>query len=79
MEANGSLLNVIVHEIGHVLGFGTLWQAKGLLTGVGTSNPIFTGAQARAAYNALFGTNAAGVPVENSGGSGTRDAHWRER
>jgi hypothetical protein len=78
MEANGTLLNVIVHEIGHVLGIGTLWQAKGLLSGAGGSNPIFTGAQAKAAYNAIFGTNAAGVPVENSGGSGTRDAHWRE-
>jgi len=78
MEANGSLLNVIVHEIGHVLGIGTLWQAKGLLVGAGTSNPVFTGAQAVSAYNAIFGTSAIGVPVENSGGDGTRDAHWRE-
>ena len=78
MEANGSLLNVIVHEIGHVLGIGTLWQSKGLLVGAGTSNPIFTGSQAVAAYNAIFGTNVTGVPVENSGGSGTRDSHWRE-
>ena len=77
MERDGSLLNVIVHEIGHVLGFGTLWQATGLLSGAGTSNPIFTGRQATAAYNALFGTSAAGVPVENGGGGGTRGAHWR--
>lgn len=78
MEADGSLLNVIVHEIGHVLGIGTLWQAKGLLIGAGTSNPTFTGRQATAAYNALFGTHASGVPVENGGGGGTRDSHWRE-
>lgn len=78
MEANGSLLNVIVHEIGHVLGFGTLWQAKGLLVGAGTSNPVFIGRQAVAAYNAVFGTNVTGVQVENGGGSGTRDSHWRE-
>jgi hypothetical protein len=78
MEADGSLLNVIVHEIGHVLGIGTLWQAKGLLVGAGTSNPMFTGRQAVAAYNAIFGTNATGVPVENGGGGGTRDSHWRE-
>lgn len=78
MERDGSLLNVIVHEIGHVLGFGTLWQAKGLLSGAGGSNPIFTGPQATAAYNAIFGTTASGVPVENAGGGGTRDAHWRE-
>ncbi len=78
MEADGSLLNVIVHEIGHVLGIGTLWQAKGLLVGAGTSNPLFTGRQAVAAYNAIFATNASGVPVENGGGGGTRDSHWRE-
>lgn len=78
MEADGSLLAVITHEIGHVLGIGTLWQSKGLLVGAGTSNPLFTGTQAVAAYNAIFGTNAVGVPVENSGGSGTRDSHWRE-
>jgi hypothetical protein len=78
MEANGSLLNVIVHEIGHVLGIGTLWQSRGLLTGAGTSNPQYIGTQAVAAYNAIFGTTATGIPVENTGGSGTRDSHWRE-
>lgn len=78
MERDGSLLSVIEHEIGHVLGIGTLWQAKGLLTGAGGSNPQFTGRQAVAAYNAIFGTSETGVPVENSGGGGTRDSHWRE-
>lgn len=78
LEAGGGLLYTIMHEMGHVLGIGTIWSTRGLLTGAGGSNPIFTGAQATAQYNALFGTNAAGVPVENTGGSGTRDAHWRE-
>ena len=78
MEADGSLLSVITHEIGHVLGIGTLWQSKGLLVGAGGSNPVFTGRQAVAAYNTIFGTNATGVPVENDGGGGTRDSHWRE-
>jgi hypothetical protein len=39
---------------------------------------VFTGANAVAAYDAVFHTNVTGVPVENSGGAGTRDAHWRE-
>ena len=26
MEADGSLTDVILHEMGHVLGFGTLWS-----------------------------------------------------
>ena len=78
MQANGTLLGVIEHEMGHVLGIGTLWSTKGLLSGANTTNPIFVGAQATAAYNSIFGTNAAGVPVENTGGSGTRNSHWRE-
>jgi Leishmanolysin/Bacterial pre-peptidase C-terminal domain len=78
MERNGTLFSVIVHEMGHVLGIGTLWERLGLLRGLGTSNPIFVGPQATAAYNALFQTSAIGVPVESDGGPGTRDAHWDE-
>lgn len=78
MEANGTLRDVVLHEIGHVLGIGTLWQSLGLLTGAGTSNSGFTGPLAVAEYNALFGGQATAVPVENAGGNGTRDAHWRE-
>lgn len=78
LQAGGGLIYTVMHEMGHVLGIGTIWSTRGLLSGAGTSNPLFTGAQARAQYNAIFGTNAAGVPVENTGGSGTRDAHWRE-
>ena len=29
MFNNGTLLGVITHEIGHILGFGTLWDLKG--------------------------------------------------
>jgi hypothetical protein len=78
MQANGTLLSVIEHEMGHVLGIGTLWATKGLLVGAGTSNPLYVGRQATAQYNAIFGTSAGGVPVENNGGSGTADAHWRD-
>jgi hypothetical protein len=78
MERNGTLFAVVLHEIGHILGIGTIWEDKGLLVGAGTSNPRFTGSRATAAYNAIFGTSASGVPVENTGGGGTRDSHWRE-
>jgi hypothetical protein len=78
MERNGTLISVVMHEMGHVLGIGTIWSSLGLLSGAGTSNPTFRGTQATAAYNQIFGTSASGVPVENTGGSGTRDAHWRE-
>ncbi|MCL4192524.1 MAG: pre-peptidase C-terminal domain-containing protein [Thermoguttaceae bacterium] len=78
LEAEGDLLDVFTHEIAHALGFGTIWDHRGLLAGVVTSDPVFTGAQARAEYNALFGTNATGVPVEAGGGQGTAYAHWRD-
>jgi hypothetical protein len=78
LQANGGLYYTVLHEIGHILGIGTIWQSRGLLSGAGTTNPRFTGARATAAYNAIFGTNATGVPVENGGGAGTRDSHWEE-
>jgi len=31
LETNGELAPVILHEVGHVLGIGTMWSAKGLL------------------------------------------------
>ncbi len=78
MERSGLLLSVVMHEMGHVLGIGTIWDSLGLLSGGGTNNPIFVGAHATAAYNQLFGTSASGVPIENTGGPGTADGHWRE-
>lgn len=78
MESSGQLYPVILHEMGHVLGIGTIWRNKGLLTGAGTSNPRFIGAQATAAYNRIFNNTETSVPVENTGGSGTQDAHWRD-
>ena len=73
-----TLTDIIFHEIGHVLGFGTLWSAGAtdLVTGEGTSDPRFTGPQALREWQALGGIGS--VPLENTGGSGTADAHWRE-
>lgn len=78
MESSGELLDVILHEMGHVLGIGTIWELKGLLNGAGTANPVFTGSQAVAQYNSIFGTSGTSVPVEFLGGPGTADSHWRE-
>ena len=78
MESSGLLFSVVLHEMGHVLGIGTIWEDLGLLSGAGGSDPIFVGANATAQYNQIYGTSARGVPVENTGGSGTADAHWRE-
>ena len=78
MLSNGSLSDLAFHEIGHVLGFGTIWGKLGLIRGAGTTDPRFLGAAATAEYNTLFGVIETGVPVENTGGKGTQDVHWRE-
>ena len=79
MEADGSLTDVILHEMGHVLGFGTLWSRMNLISGAGTVNSVFVGANAMREYAVLTGRpSPTPVPVENMGGPGTRDGHWRE-
>jgi hypothetical protein len=78
LVAAGQFDEVILHEMGHVLGIGTIWTARGLLVGGGTADPQFTGANAVTEYNALFGTSGTSVPVENVGGSGIAGSHWRE-
>jgi len=78
MQANGTLNDVITHEMGHVLGIGTIWSTKGLLTGASGNNPRFTGTNAKKEYGTLKGTGPAVVPVENTGGPGTKNSHWRE-
>lgn len=85
MEANGTLTSVITHEMGHVLGVGSLWSTKALISGGGGADPFFDGATAKTAFTQVGGTLVNGVPVENclvgvpaSCGAGTRDVHWRE-
>ncbi|MHB8972488.1 MAG: leishmanolysin-related zinc metalloendopeptidase [Pirellulaceae bacterium] len=78
LEANGTLRDVVLHEIGHVLGIGTIWQSRGLLSGANTNDPRFLGTQATVEYNALCQCDATSVPVANTGGAGTRNGHWRE-
>src|ERR1700730_3545538 len=78
LEARGILQSVIMHEMGHALGFnpGT-YVPKGLSAG-GTNDPVFTGATARSEF-AKHGAWYTGVrvPLENSTGQGPRDPHWR--
>lgn len=79
LQSSGQLYDVIVHEFGHVLGVGTVWQAQDLLQGRGTSNPRFTGPAASREFALAFSTSAAlGVPLETAGGPATRDSHWRD-
>jgi hypothetical protein len=77
LESNGRLMDVIAHEMGHIIGIGTRWGS--LLVGAGGADPHFTGTSAISAFNGGGYTyTGLPVPVENTGGAGTRDGHWRE-
>lgn len=80
LRVSGLLETVVVHEMGHVLGFGTTWEEEELLVGAGGPDPYFVGVGAISAFNSIGGEAYPGnpVPVENTGGAGTRDGHWRE-
>lgn len=83
LQAAALLDEVIVHEMGHVIGFGSLWNLLGLLADPalgGGTDPHFTGPRAIEAFDRIGGDDYSGakVPVEDTGGAGTADAHWRE-
>lgn len=77
---DGRINDVILHEMLHALGVGTLWAGKGLVQGAGTASSAYTGINA--INGCQFHGGGAGcvsnVPLETTGGAGTRDVHWRE-
>ncbi|WP_420439843.1 Ig-like domain-containing protein [Candidatus Palauibacter sp.] len=84
MERVGDMEDVILHEMGHVLGIGTIWEALGLLRNPAseTESPDthFVGPLAIEAFDEAGGTSYSGgtkVPVDNTGGPGTWNGHWR--
>jgi len=77
LESFGLLDEVVVHEMGHVLGFGTIWDFnRTLLAGAGTGSPTYTGRLGNLLYKALGGRGP--LPVEGDFGPGTADSHWDE-
>ena len=84
LERRGTLEDVVLHEMGHVLGIGTIWSRLGLLRDPASETEApdthFTGPLAIEAFDEAGGTGYRGakVPVENRGGPGSRNAHWRE-
>ena len=86
LSAQGILVSTVLHEMGHVLGFGTVWNRFGLLenpstTGNPNADTHFTGPLATRAFERAGGRGYRGgaiVPVENGGTQGSADSHWRE-
>ena len=86
LQESDALEEVILHEIGHLLGIGTVWNEQGLLVnpslrGRPGTDTHFRGPMAIAAFNEAGGeiyTGGEKVPVENYAGRSAADAHWRE-
>jgi len=77
LNTSGALNSVILHEMGHVLGFGSLWTQTQFNCLQDPSTPpgtildtYFSCAKGRAMFDSIGGTNYTGgnkVPVENCG------------
>jgi hypothetical protein len=66
-----TVLDVAVHEMAHTLGFGTVWNLKGLVNNSGTAKPLFAGLNAAREYQRLGGRGL--VPLEPR-----VEQHWDE-
>jgi hypothetical protein len=88
----GRFESIVLHEMNHVVGFGTIWGDKNLVQNAvfgndtvpsANTNPRFMGFAAiasctSAGSTANHCTAASGVALEQCGGLGTADGHWRE-
>lgn len=88
-EEGRHLDGTILHEMAHVIGFGgALWEYLGLLEDAvdpsnptGNEDPHFVGDSALKAFYEIGGDEYTGgepIPVENLGGPGVWNGHWRE-
>ena len=79
----GQFYETVLHEMGHSLGFGTIWEDLNLVSQ--EFNTLdYLGANGAEAYRSVFdpapvnGLPVATVPYENTGGPGSVRSHWRE-
>ena len=77
MAGLGIFDEVVVHEMGHVLGVGTLWNFQRSLLQFSVTDPRFLGRNGIAGYHAVGGVSRT-IPVEEGGGPGTAFGHWDE-
>ena len=78
LSSSGVLYEAALHEIGHILGIGTIWDELNLLTTGPLGERGFAGPQATAAFNDFFNVTVTAVPIEVDGGPLTADGHWSE-
>jgi hypothetical protein len=76
----GRFKDCVVHELGHILGAGTVFHEKGLVQKSGRSY-FFKGAAAMRAYAKLLGrkSGAEKVPLVREPGGSSPAYHWNEK
>ncbi len=75
--SNGQLNEVMLHEMGHVIGFGTLWdnapnnclQLPDTIPGGAVHDTYFSCPKARAAFDSIGGTSYTGASLSPPGGN----------
>ena len=85
-DGNTSYYHVFLHEVGHILGIGSLWSItdfpKTSYTEDSTTKYYYTGEKALAEYKNYFQdfsyNDFLGVPIEDDGSSGTVNVHPEE-
>ena len=76
LYADGLIESVVVHELGHILGIGSLWDIFDLLPTSLVSPIRYQGPEGNAGNLDIGGTGNA--TIEDTGGSGTALGHWKE-
>lgn len=79
-STDDEIADVAIHEFGHALGIGTLWDDNQLLAQIGPGPLQYIGANARRAFAIEAGVAGLArtgfVPIEQQGGPGTALSHW---
>lgn len=84
LVANNTFYGVVLHEMAHILGIGTLWTFNNNVNGTTynlytAGSGQYTGPNALTEYKTEFNQpSATFVPVELGGGGGTANGHWNE-
>jgi hypothetical protein len=76
---NPGIYHTIIHEMIHAMGFlPSFFTQTGTISGLGSTQPLFTGANALREYGSIFGIPApTGVPLyEDVTDTGSYAAHW---
>eukprot|EP00581_Thalassiosira_minuscula_P005901 CAMPEP_0183747878 /NCGR_PEP_ID=MMETSP0737-20130205/67487_1 /TAXON_ID=385413 /ORGANISM="Thalassiosira miniscula, Strain CCMP1093" /LENGTH=461 /DNA_ID=CAMNT_0025983595 /DNA_START=574 /DNA_END=1959 /DNA_ORIENTATION=+ len=74
LVAQGRYESVILHEMGHVLGVGTLWRLNKIVN----AQLVYRGPNAKRVWKEDWGCASDAPPLETDGGAGTAGGHWDE-